>query len=123
MATTITKIPKSLHIVTLDGGKKIGMLLPEVYNSIGDLVGVKKATDAEGDNADLEDVVSAIKSGKVIRFRVRAVKNEKTVTRNLIASASKVQVGNLNKITDKVLETGAKIKGNGYIPAQRKFAG
>lgn len=121
MATTQPK--KALHIIDLGGGKKISLELPDVYDNIKSIIGVTKATDADADTADFEDEVSAIKTGKVMKFRLRAVVGGKSRVHNLVAAAASVQSGGLKKLTGKTLGIFGTITGNGYIPSRRKFRG
>ncbi len=115
-----------LHVIDIGGGKKITVMQPDVYSAIGTLVGVKKATEAEIDSANYEEVTAAIKTGKVVRFKVRMKialsGKEVTRTRRLLASTTAVMNGGLGKITGKVIGDGQAV-GNGYIPVRRTFKG
>jgi hypothetical protein len=58
-----------LHLIKV-GSAKIGIMQPDNYSSIADIVGVKKATDS--DVLDDEGTVGNLKKrGKIISFSVR----------------------------------------------------
>jgi hypothetical protein len=76
----MARLPRVGHVVTTEGGKKIGLKLPDVYANISNLTGVAKSTGAETGVTKGGSMIDLARHGHISVVRCTYIKTAATNT-------------------------------------------
>lgn len=113
--------PRKPHTI-LVGATKVAVLLPDVYQSIGAIVGVDAVADGAASGADTSASPSdLLKSGQALRIRIRYTGGVGTPskTSDVLCDIDKAKTA-VTDLVGKTFKTGGLIK-SAYFPRRARL--
>lgn len=117
MAENLKFIKRIPHLVGT-GGNAVVVSIPDLYDSIGSVVGVAKLTGEPPDGAGGGEVSDLMKNGQAIRIRIAYKIGTKRKTADILCAVDKIKTA-IHALPSKTFNGGDVI--SAFFPRRRRL--